>query len=74
MKAVCGDNGEQSARLEIYECFNSANVEGSMICKIVFTEVKNISYIEERQKKIVAMRMQKDNKSFYFMQNPNRVL
>ena len=66
MKAVCGNNGEQSARLEVYEYFNSANVEGSMICKIVFTEVKNISYIEEKQKKIIAMRMQKDNKSFLF--------
>lgn len=68
MIAVCGDNGEQSARLEVYECFNSANVEGSMICKILFTEVKNISYvyIEEKQKKIVAIRMQKDNRSFLF--------
>ena len=66
MKAVCGNNGDQSARLELYENFDSANSEGPMIRKIEFNNVKSISYVEERQKKIIAIRMQKDRNNFLF--------
>ena len=63
---MCGDNGDQSAKLEVYDNFDSTSREGPIICKIEFTNVKNVSYIEERQMKIIAIRMQKSNTNFLF--------
>ena len=70
LKAVCGDNGDQSAKLEVYEDFDSASRERPIICKIEFTNVNNVSYIEERQMKIIAIRMQKSNTNFLFYAEP----
>lgn len=67
---MCGDNGEQSARIEVYEKFDSASREGPIICKIEFTNVKNVSYIEEKETKTIAIRMQKGNTNFSFYAEP----
>ena len=37
-----------------------------MMCIIEFSNVKSISYIEERQKKIILIRMQKDRSNILF--------
>lgn len=64
---MCGNNAaDQSARLEVYEDDKSANIEGSMIWKIMFTDVKNVSHTQERQKEIITIRIQGDNKSVTF--------
>ena len=63
---MCGNNGDQSARLELYENFDSANSEAPMMHKIEFSNVKSIGYIEERQKKLILIRMQKDRNFLFY--------
>ena len=72
LKAECGDNGEQSAKIEVYDDFDSASREGQIIYKIEFIRVRNVSYIEERQKKIIAIRMQNNNTNFCFYADSQR--
>ena len=69
LKALSGGNGDQSAKLEVYEDFDSASRGGPIICKIQFTDIKNVSCSGERQMKIIVIRMQKNSTNFSFYTN-----
>ena len=69
---MCGNNGDQSARLELYEDFKSANCasrEKSIIRKILFIDVKYVSHTEERQREIITIGMQGSSETFLFYAN-----
>ena len=75
---MSGGNRDQSAKLEVYEDSDSASREGPVdnVCKIEFTDIKNVSCIEdrteERQMKIIVIRMQKSSTNISFYTNSQR--
>ena len=66
LKAVSGCNGDQSARLELYEDYRCASKEGSFIQYVLFADVEYVSHMEMRHKEVITIRMQKGNKTFSF--------
>ena len=66
LKAVSGCNGDQSARLELYEDCRCASREGSFIQYVLFADVEYVSHMEMRHKEVITIGMQKGNKTFSF--------
>ena len=63
---MSGCNGDQSARLELYEDYRCASKEGSFIQYVLFADVEYVSHKEMRHKEVITIGMQKGNKTFSF--------